>query len=348
MNYKKIAVIFLALTVLFVAGCSAGESNGEAADNTEQSDKKAEEEVIPENAIAKVNDIIIKEDEFNKNILMAKYMYTQQFGEEAWTSDQGGQTLEVLVKSNLLEQTIQTELMKAYVQENSDYQVDAEEIEEMLKQFNTTLDQEEERKAFYKENKIDDEFIKGEIKKALFLKEFNNLVKSEVAENEEILEKLYAEEIVRVDASHILVEDKETADEIYQKLLDGADFVELAKEHSTGPSGSKGGALGYFGKGNMVPEFEKAAFTSEEGSITQPVETQFGFHIIKVNDQQTVNELIESEAAEETVAKFKNQLLNTQVSRAYQEKLTSLTEDATIKRYKDFLATNNEAENNEE
>ncbi len=84
-----------------------------------------------------------------------------------------------------------------------------------------------------------------------------------------------------IRASHILVESKEDAEDIIAKLDDGADFAELAKEYSIGPSAPNGGSLGFFGKGVMVPEFEDAAFALDVGQISPPVESQFGWHVIK-------------------------------------------------------------------
>lgn len=90
-----------------------------------------------------------------------------------------------------------------------------------------------------------------------------------------------------VSARHILVKTNEEAVAIIKQLDDGGDFVELAKEKSTGPSGPSGGDLGYFGKGQMVPDFEVAAFALEVGAYTsEPVKTQFGFHVIKVEDKR--------------------------------------------------------------
>ncbi len=90
-----------------------------------------------------------------------------------------------------------------------------------------------------------------------------------------------------VNARHILVKTEDEAKALIKELEGGADFVELAKSKSTGPSGPNGGDLGYFGKGRMVPEFEQAAFALEKGAYTkEPVKTQFGFHIIKVEDKR--------------------------------------------------------------
>jgi len=86
-----------------------------------------------------------------------------------------------------------------------------------------------------------------------------------------------------VHARHILLKTEDDAKSVIQELGKGADFAELAKKKSTGPSGPNGGDLGFFGKGQMVPAFEQAAFKLKKGEVSEtPVKTQFGFHVIKV------------------------------------------------------------------
>jgi peptidyl-prolyl cis-trans isomerase C len=90
-----------------------------------------------------------------------------------------------------------------------------------------------------------------------------------------------------VHARHILVESEAEAKSIIEDLNKGTDFAKLAEEHSTGPSKSKGGDLGYFAQGEMVPEFANAAFALKPGEYTKtPVQTQFGWHVIKVEDRK--------------------------------------------------------------
>ena len=88
--------------------------------------------------------------------------------------------------------------------------------------------------------------------------------------------------IRKVQARHILVSNKELAEELKKKLDDGEDFSELAQQHSECPSKKRGGDLGWFGKCAMVRPFEVAAFTAKEGEVTDPVKTEFGWHLIYV------------------------------------------------------------------
>jgi len=117
----------------------------------------------------------------------------------------------------------------------------------------------------------------------------NNYIKNETSE--ENIKNFYNEyvksfqEYTEVNASHILVKTKNEAVSIINKLKSKSQFSELAKTFSIGPSGKNGGNLGWFGPGQMVKEFEKAAFLIEKGNISQkPIKTKFGFHVIKVND----------------------------------------------------------------
>lgn len=108
-----------------------------------------------------------------------------------------------------------------------------------------------------------------------------------------------------VSARHILVEDEATARDMIAELEAGADFAALAQEHSTGPSGPQGGDLGYFTRGQMVEPFGDAAFALEPGEYTtEPVETQFGWHVILVEDRRTV----EPPAMEEVAAELRASL----------------------------------------
>lgn len=112
------------------------------------------------------------------------------------------------------------------------------------------------------------------------------------ASNEEALRQAYEDRYSDGDggdefnAAHILVETQEDALEIKSELDTGADFSIMAKERSTGPSGPNGGDLGWFTKGRMVPEFEQAVLELRAGEISDPVETQFGWHLILLKERR--------------------------------------------------------------
>lgn len=94
------------------------------------------------------------------------------------------------------------------------------------------------------------------------------------------------QEATEVRASHILVDSQEEIEQIKQLIDSGEDFGATAKDTSRCPSGAEGGDLGYFGRGQMVKEFEEAAFSLPVGELSKPVETQFGWHLIKVTDRK--------------------------------------------------------------
>lgn len=98
-----------------------------------------------------------------------------------------------------------------------------------------------------------------------------------------------AEPTQEYNASHILVETEEEALALKSELDAGADFASAAKEKSTGPSGSNGGALGWFGKGAMVPSFEAAVADLDVGAVSAPVKTQFGWHVIILNETRNAS-----------------------------------------------------------
>lgn len=102
-----------------------------------------------------------------------------------------------------------------------------------------------------------------------------------------------------INARHVLVADEATAKKVKSELESGKDFAEVAKEYSTEPAAQQsGGELGWFGKGAMVPEFEEAAFALEKNVISDPVQSQHGFHIIEVTDKRTIKESYEDKKAE--------------------------------------------------
>ncbi|MDX9916571.1 MAG: peptidylprolyl isomerase [Gudongella sp.] len=154
---------------------------------------------------------------------------------------------------------------------------------------------------------------------------FNKLI-SDVTADEEELKNYYQEnsevftQPETVKASHILVETSERADEIAQELKNGLDFEQAARDYSKCPSSEVGGSLGEFGRGQMVPEFEEAAFNMEVGTVSEPVKTQFGYHIIRLDEKLESK----SPSFEEAKDEIRKQVLLKKQQKNYTDKINEL------------------------
>jgi peptidyl-prolyl cis-trans isomerase C len=125
-------------------------------------------------------------------------------------------------------------------------------------------------------------------------------------------------------AAHILVESEEDAIDVKKELDAGADFATLAKERSTGPTGPNGGDLGWFTTGRMVPEFEEAVLALKSGEVSDPVKTQFGWHVILLHDRR------KTEAPE--FEEVRGQLADELSQAAVEDRVNELTAAAEIDR----------------
>lgn len=150
------------------------------------------------------------------------------------------------------------------------------------------------------------------------------------AVTEEAIQAAYEARVADMDesmewnASHILVETEEEAAEIKTLVEDGADFAETAQDRSTGPSGASGGELGWFGPGQMVAPFEEALGGMETGDISDPVQTQFGWHIVRLNDTRAQEAPSLDELRPEIVSQLQQE--------AVQARLDELSEAAQVDR----------------
>ncbi len=190
-----------------------------------------------------------------------------------------------------------------------------------------------------KENKIDEEKeykdLLEESKKALLKSYALNKLIAEVNPSEEELKEYYNESQehfkkpeTRV-ASHILVGSEEKANEVYKEIQDGLKFEDAAAKYSTCPSKDKGGSLGEFGKGQMIPEFENHAFSMEKGEISEPVKSQFGYHIIRLEEKNEEGTRTFEEAKDEI-----NQVVaRIQQQEVYLDKIEKLKETYKVEKF---------------
>ncbi|HWO76164.1 MAG TPA: peptidylprolyl isomerase [Bacillus sp. (in: firmicutes)] len=260
-----------------------------------------------EEAVATVNGNEISEEELN-DLLMNQY---------------GASTLDSLINDKV----IQLESEKQNVT------VTDEEIDEELKIFIDSYGGEESFNTALESSGITLDMVTSDIKTYLLTKK---LMASDIEITEEEMQTYFEEnkdmfaQAEQVQASHILVEDEATAQEVKEKLEAGEDFAALAKEYSTDTASAEaGGDLGFFGKGEMAEPFEEAAFSLEVNQISDPVKTEHGFHIIKVTDKQEAKEANYEESKE----KIKDTLFDEKMNAQYTTWLENLKADYEIETF---------------
>ncbi len=191
---------------------------------------------------------------------------------------------------------------------------------------------------FGKELKIDEteeykNLVGGLAKEALTQLAINKVL-ADVTVTDEDVKKYYDDNSSMfinpptVSAKHILVKTEEEATSIKEEIANGLAFEEAAKKYSTCPSKEQGGSLGNFGKGSMVPEFEKVAFESEVGKVSEPVKTQFGYHLILVEDK-TESTTVPFDQVKDAVLK---QLINERQQNKYLEMIKQLSDKYGVER----------------
>ena len=200
------------------------------------------------------------------------------------------------------------------------------EIENAKKYF----DSEEKFNEFLKEQSMDLEYFKQSVKKELTLNKLTEKLTEKVAVTDEEVKVYYdthQNEFISVKASHILLDTKEEAEKMLQRVKAGENFNELAKQNSKDPSAKEnGGDLGYFRHGDMVEPFEKAAFALKPGEISEIVQTDFGFHIIKVEDSKL-------DKFEDVKEQLKGSMLNDKKSGEYEKLLEEMRKNEKIEKF---------------
>jgi foldase protein PrsA len=260
--------------------------------------------LLKDGAVARVGDETISMDELNETLV-------EQYGKAA---------LETMITNKMIELEASKEKVKI-------------SEEEQKRELQALIDSYGGAEAFeeaVKENGMNQEAIEKEIKHYITIKK---LMEPRITITEEEMKSYFEEnkssfdEPEQVKASHILVKDKATAEEIVEKLSTGADFSALAKQYSTDTSNSEtGGDLGYFGRGEMVAEFEEVAFSLAVNKISEPVKTEFGYHIIQVHDKKAAKEAVYLNHA----AEIKNTLFEERLQTEYSVWVEELTNQYKI------------------
>jgi parvulin-like peptidyl-prolyl isomerase len=246
----------------------------------------------------------------------------------------------VSFKKNILSQLIDYELLFQQAQKEK-VKISDDEINLEIDKIKDNFSSPEEFNEALKANNITLVQLKENIKRQSMINKVLEETRNRVNISNEDLLKYYDEnkenllEPEQVQARHILVETEEEANILLLQLKEGlTDFAELAKEKSTCPSAENGGDLGFFTRGQMVKEFEDAAFSLEPGEISDVVQTQFGYHIIKCVEKKEEYSPTFEEAKENINSTLKYQKENEEISTF----ISKLREEAAIVYNYDFDA----------
>ncbi|WP_319478266.1 peptidylprolyl isomerase [Marispirochaeta aestuarii] len=272
--------------------------NGDQARTAENSNKKRSTLAVASGgAVASVNGEVITEDAFNAQIENLRKSYRAQRG-----SDIPAQELDKLKK-----QVVQAMITKNVLLQNFrelGFSVDPDRVDREIQNVKNNYGSDAEFEKSMADQGYDMERLRKEITQSLQVFMVQQHVVEDVEVTDEEMRRAYNSNVDQiaqpetVRARHILVsleegateEDKAAAREkieaIQDELAAGADFAELAKEKSEGPSSKNGGDLGYFSADKMVPSFSDAAFALQPGEVSGIVETRFGYHIIKLEDRK--------------------------------------------------------------
>ena len=323
----RTARITIALTVmlliLFTYACSQGQQSSESAATSD--------------AAAMVNDQSIPMSELEtavRNVVMQNGMDGSAL--DSFMGQFGPRILDQLIDGELLFQAAK----------KSDFKPAEEDVDNAFAKLSGRYEVTEEFQAEMESRGFTEASLKANIAKQLTIQKFvEGTIVTKIVVPEETVREAYEQNPQNfssqeeVKASHILInsaegDPQEKKDEALKKAkeiaakakADGADFAELARTHSEGPSAPSGGDLGFFSRGRMVKPFDEAAFSMKVNQVSDPVLTQFGYHIIKVTDRKEGSTTSFEEVKEKLSQDLKNRMINELIG----EKLSQLREEATI------------------
>ena len=276
------------------------------------------------NLVAKVNGEGISVEDFENEYYQYAKIYSLQYGEGIMDQEvQEGLTLRDSLKEEVLNKLIMDELILQDAEKRG-IEVTEEELDEIKNSQLEMLGGQEAFEEYLEGQGMTEEAFEDVIRKNIIAQKHQETVFEETEITDEKLEEYFEENkemLEKVEASHILLETEEEAKEVLAKLnaAEPADFATLAEEVSLDKASAvNGGDLGYFGRGKMVEEFESAAFGLEEGETSGVVQSDAGFHIIRVTGKM------------DTVESLKDEIEEAIKSDEYRSSLESLRNQAKI------------------
>ncbi len=323
----------VAVVAAAVAGCNkdnvklaktaGGEASEDAGARSEPQMMDMEQPVAapvdPEKVIARVGEAEIKQAEVNKVVDAQLAQYGAQVPENfqaQMRAQMQPRVVEMLIAQRVLRDEV---ARRKIVIDDADVTKRVDELSGSLPE-GMTLDEALAQRGMDKEELLKNVREGMQFEKLIEGETASTLVKPTEADAQAFYDEKKSEFFSspeKVQASHILItpepkddagwaKAKEQIEALAKQLEEGADFAALAKEHSACPSKEKGGDLGEFGRGQMVPEFDEVAFTQEQDAVSAPVKTQFGYHLVKVTGKTVAGEVPFGEVKEKILESLEN------------------------------------------
>ena len=322
---KIIALTLSSLLCISAVGCSSKKNNSDI--------------------VAKVNENNITIEDFKVTLALNKIDLESKYGSTVWETEvENGVKFKDTFKNRVLKGMIDVEAVCEEAKKDG-LTPSEEEIDKAFDELNKNLYANENYKKILEDLKISDTCIKSQVEKTLTIQKYTENFDKNLKISDEEMKKYYEEHKAdyykdEVKASHILIstvddngnelseakkkEAKKKAEEVLKKAKSGEEFSELAKEYSDDPgSAANGGDLGYFTKGQMVQPFEEAAFSLKSGEISGLVESEYGYHIIKVYDK------IDKQL---TFDEVKDEIKKTLTEDKYMESIEAITKKAKVEK----------------
>ncbi len=320
MNLKFKTVIILATLALIVSGCGLIEK-----DSTEG------KVIDGKNVVACVNEEHVLKSDFD--IQVDRVKTALEANGQDFSSAEGKKNFQE-IKKKVLDSMIR-DIIALQQAEKSNVSLKNGQLEETIAQLEQYHGGKDALDNYLKNQDMDRAQFTELLKEQLIINNLKEKLTSDITVTDDDVKKYYNEnkEMFKLSspeirASHILLKTEEEAKKVLSQLKEGKDFAELAKKYSTDSATSaEGGDLGFFGKGQMIPEFEKAAFALKPGEISDIVKSEFGYHIIKVTGERSSLKL------EDVETYIKNNLESSEKEEKFNKLLDEWQKQSKIEKY---------------
>lgn len=294
-----------------------------------------------EGILAEVDGYQIREEQFNEEFEMKKKIYIKQFGEDFLNQElEEGLSVEDFLKEELLFEIIHERILDKELDKLNSAVTEEDIDRAMNEHYISKFNGEEGYNEYLDYLGVSDEFLRKSVARDLMYQRHSEYFFEQMDLPEEEIREYYEnnkDSFIKVKASHILVKTEEEGNEVLKRLEEGENFASLAAIWSIDTQTSvKGGDLGYFTKGSMVEEYkeiENTAFTLEVGEISGLIKTDFGYHIVLVEDRM------------ESFEDLKDEVTEALKKEKYYEELDRLTEEADVEVYMDLHREKNNGDN---